>query len=351
MPIGSAYSQGLHGEWRAGSVAIIVTDENDAIVSFRRLKYFVRIVDVGSITLASDVLYVAQPSLSQHIVTLEAEFNQQLLIRTAKGVTPTEAGKIFYRHAQAILKQYEQAHAEVGSVSTALQGKVSVGLAPGTAASRLALPLLKTVRNQFPEIVLHLNESFGTTLVDLISDGRMDMAVLYAQKPISGLSFMPLLQEELVLVTPAAVGASQSTISLGEVAKMGLLMLRPPNEIRRLVDEAFRGADLRPRVVAEIESIPTLINAVTSGIGGTILPLSAARLIVESCPSSNLRRFSDPITPVPLSLCTSDSSTMTPSAQAIRAMLMELAEDLAPTIGAKQILEHEEVEWPSISKP
>jgi LysR family nitrogen assimilation transcriptional regulator len=314
------------------------------------LKYFVRIVDVGNITLASDVLYVAQPSLSQHIATLEAEFNQQLLIRTAKGVTPTEAGKIFYRHAQAILKQYEQAHAEVGSVSTALQGKVSVGLAPGTAASRLALPLLKTVRNQFPEIVLHVNESFGTTLVDLISDGRMDMAVLYAQKPISGLSFMPLLQEELILVTPAAAGASQSPISLCEVAEMGLLMLRPPNEIRRLLDEAFRSADLRPRVVAEIESIPTLINAVTSGIGGTILPLSAARLIVESCPSSNLRRFSEPITSVPLSLCTSDSSTMTPSAQAIRSTLIELAEDLAPTIGARQILEHEEIEWPSISK-
>ena len=311
-------------------------------MSLRRLKYFVKIVDVGSITLASDVLYVAQPSLSQHIATLEAEFTQQLLIRTAKGVTPTEAGKILYRHAQAILKQHEQARAEVSNASAALKGKVSVGLAPGTAASRLALPLLRAVRTNHPEIVLHLNESFGTTLADLISDGRMDMAVLYAEKPVSGLSLTPLLHEELVLVTPAGFKLSGTQVGLREVADIGLLMLRPFNEIRRLVDEAFQRADCRPRVVAEIESIPTLVNAVTSGIGATILPLSAARLIGQSC-DSRLSKISDPIARIPLALCTSDRSAMSPSALAVKAILLELSEDLAPTIGAVQSLEASEL--------
>jgi LysR family nitrogen assimilation transcriptional regulator len=311
-------------------------------VSLRRLKYFVKIVDVGSVTLASDVLHVAQPALSQHVATLEAEFSQQLLVRTPKGVTPTEAGKTLYRHAQSILKQMEQARVEVGSASAALKGKVSVGLAPGTAASSLALPLLRAVRSRHPEVVLHLNENFGTTLAEQISDGRMDMAVIYANKAVTGLSLLPLLHEELVLVTPPHQPFPNPQASLSEIAKLGLLMLRPNNVIRRLVDESFLRAECQPQAVAEIESIPTLVNAVTSGIGATILPLSAARLVGQEC-GAVLTCISNPMALVPLALCTSDRLAPSPSAMAVKSILTELAEDLAPTIGAQQSNEASEL--------
>lgn len=62
-------------------------------MNFRRLKYFVKIVDIGSLTQAAEVLHIAQPALSQQVATLEGELDQQLLIRTKRGVTPTEAGK------------------------------------------------------------------------------------------------------------------------------------------------------------------------------------------------------------------------------------------------------------------
>jgi LysR family transcriptional regulator, nitrogen assimilation regulatory protein len=67
-------------------------------MNFRRLKYFVKIVDIGSLTQAAEVLHIAQPALSQQVATLEGELNQQLLIRTKRGVTPTDAGKILYTH-------------------------------------------------------------------------------------------------------------------------------------------------------------------------------------------------------------------------------------------------------------
>jgi LysR family nitrogen assimilation transcriptional regulator len=63
-------------------------------MNLRRLKYFVKIVDIGSLTQAAEVLHIAQPALSQQVATLEGELDQQLLIRTKRGVTPTEAGKI-----------------------------------------------------------------------------------------------------------------------------------------------------------------------------------------------------------------------------------------------------------------
>lgn len=99
-------------------------------MNFRRLKYFVKIVDIGSLTQAAEVLHIAQPALSQQVATLEGELNQQLLIRTKRGVTPTDAGKILYTHARAILRQCEQAQLAVHNVGQSLSGQVSIGFAP-----------------------------------------------------------------------------------------------------------------------------------------------------------------------------------------------------------------------------
>ena len=82
-------------------------------MNLRRLKYFVKIVDIGSLTQAADVLHIAQPALSQQLATLEGEVRQQLLVRTKRGVTPTEAGKVLYRHAQLILRQCDQARVDM----------------------------------------------------------------------------------------------------------------------------------------------------------------------------------------------------------------------------------------------
>ena len=115
-------------------------------MNLRRLKYFVKIVDIGSLTQAAEVLHIAQPALSQQVATLEGEMDQQLLIRTKRGVTPTEAGKILYTHARTILRQCEQAQLAVHNVGQTLSGHVSIGLAPGTAASSVTMPLLQAVR-------------------------------------------------------------------------------------------------------------------------------------------------------------------------------------------------------------
>ena len=115
-----------------------------------------------------------KPALSQQVATLEGELNQQLLIRTA-GVTPTDAGKILYTHAR-ILRQCEQAQLAVHNVGQALSGQVSIGFAPGTAASSITMPLLQAVRAEF-EIVIYLHENSGAVLNEKLINHQLDMAV------------------------------------------------------------------------------------------------------------------------------------------------------------------------------
>ena len=293
-------------------------------MNLRRLKYFVKIVDIGSLTQAADVLHIAQPALSQQLATLEGEVRQQLLLRTKRGVTPTEAGKVLYRHAQLILRQCEQARVDMNAAERGLSGAASVGLAPGTAAASLALPLLRTVRARHPGVLLYLNETYGTTLSELIMNGRMDLAVLYGGKTaVHGLSFLPLLKEQLFIVGPDSVPAPPDQVPLRMLGDIDLYLARPYNVVRRMVDEAFAAAGMTPRVVAEIESASTLTAVIADGLGATILPASMAREVVASC-KAWLCRIVDPVIEAPLALCQSDHLPLSEPAQAIKEILLEL---------------------------
>jgi LysR family nitrogen assimilation transcriptional regulator len=288
------------------------------------LQYFVKIVDIGSLTQAADILHVAQPALSQQLATLEAEVRQPLLVRTKRGVTPTEAGRALYRHAQLILRQCEQARADMIAASQSLSGAVSVGLAPGTAAAGLALPLLRTVRARHPGILLYLNETYGSTLSELIMNGRMDLAVLYGgRSAVHGLTFLPLMREHLFVVGPDRIVAPPAQVPLRMLGDMDLCLARPYNVVRKMVDEAFAGAGMAPRVVAEIESAQTLAAVIADGLAATILPESMARQIAHSC-KAWLSRIVDPEIEAPLALCQSDNLPLSEPASAIRDILLEL---------------------------
>jgi LysR family nitrogen assimilation transcriptional regulator len=298
-------------------------------VNLRRLQYFVKIVDTGSLTRAADVLLIAQPALSQQLATLEGEARQKLLERTKRGVVPTEAGRVLYRHAQLILRQCEQARVDMHAAAQELSGAVAIGLAPGTAAAGLALPLLRTVRARHPGIVLYLNETYGSTLSELVMNGRMDLAVLYGGKAaVHGLSFVPLLKERLCVVGPDSMPAPGAEVPVRDLADVDLFVARPYNVVRRMVDEAFAANGMTPRVVAEIESDSTLTQVIAEGLGATILPESMARRIVASCAAWQ-RRIVDPVIEAPLALCLSDHLPLSEPAQAVKRIVLELIEAAA----------------------
>jgi len=156
----------------------------------------------------------------------------------------------------------------------------------------------------------------------------MDMAVLYGEKSFHGLSYKPLLKEDLYLVAPACLHLQGKEIALAELQDIELLLPRPYNYVRKYVNEAFMGAQMVPRVVAEIESAATLSAAIAAGLGATILPVSAARVIASSG-NATLQRIINPVILAPLSLCESDHLPLSEPARAVKDILLELVDDLA----------------------
>ncbi|MFJ9704891.1 nitrogen assimilation transcriptional regulator NAC [Streptomyces sp. NPDC101234] len=287
----------------------------------RRLYSFIKIIDAGSITRAADILHIAQPALSQQLSALEAQFGQQLLIRSKRGVAPTEAGRALYRHAQLILRQVDLAHAAVGVSGRAPAGSVSVGLAPYSLGAALALPLLKSVRERYPDILLHVNENFGGVISEAIMTGRMDMAFIYGAGPLRGVQFEHLRTEDLFLIEAGA--PVEGEVRLPDLKDVPLLLPSRIHTVRQVVDAAFHQASLEPNVVGEVESALTLVNAVDAGLGATVLPWSAARAILD-VRSLSVRRITGPVIQVKLSMVTSDNQPLSEPALAVHDLFLEL---------------------------
>ena len=178
-------------------------------------------------------------------------------------------------------------------------------------------------RGQPPGIVLYFNENFGTTLSELIMSGRMDMAVIYGDRDIHGLRFLPLMKEELFFVCPHALGESRREISLAEVARYDLFLPRIYNIMRKAADDAFTLAGLSYRVKCEIESLTTLNAALAADLGGTIMPESAARTMLQPA-NAWMARIVEPNVLTSLSFCMSDHLPLSQPAEAVKGILLSL---------------------------
>ncbi|MBH2972949.1 nitrogen assimilation transcriptional regulator NAC [Serratia marcescens] len=293
-------------------------------MNFRRLKYFVKIVDIGSLTQAAEVLHIAQPALSQQLATLEGELKQQLLIRTKRGVQPTEAGNILYAHAQTILRQCEQAQSAVNSAGQAMSGQVSLGLAAGSTAAQLALPLLQSLRDQQPGILLSLHENGGAALAGQVANQTLDMAMVYGAKMPAGLHAIALMREDLYLVATRAVPHPGNSVELLDVARLNLFLPREGDAVRNQLEEAMALRKLAVNVVGEIESSGALSAAIASGLGATVLPESVARAMIGPA-KAWMARINAPTMSVPLSLCMSGQQALSAPALLVKDLLLSIA--------------------------
>jgi LysR family transcriptional regulator, nitrogen assimilation regulatory protein len=292
----------------------------------RRLEAFVKVVDLGSVSRAAKLLNIAQPALSQQIASLELDFKRRLLDRSARGVRPTEAGQILYRYAKSIQRQIEEARRTILDNQSELTGNVTIGLAPLSSATLLATPLLMQVRERFPGIVLHIYDSFGIVLSEMMLKGSMDMAVLYGDRPVTGLDYKPLMREPFFLVAPRSMSSEQpqsESVSAAEVAQFDLILPYRESFLRQAVERVCAEVGLRPRVVAEIHSQSTLSSAIAAGIGATVLPLSIANVLPNQDELCS-RGIDAPAASLQMSLCISDNAPLSDAAFAVYKILLEI---------------------------
>lgn len=234
-------------------------------MDFKQLQTFVQVAELGSFTRAANVLRIAQPALSRQVRALEVELRQPLFDRNGRGVTLTPAGQRLLAHGRGILNQIERAKQDLEEQRGAATGLLSLGLPPSVGRT-LTAPLVELFRERFPRATLTMVEGLSTYTLEWLAQGRIDCAVVYNAAPAPAFELLPVLQEELYLVS-ARSGSPNGRlvgrpVSLADVARHELVIPSRPHAIRMRVETALAEAGLKPRVGLEIESVPAILDLV-----------------------------------------------------------------------------------------
>ena len=233
---------------------------------------------------AARVLGVAQPSLSQQTRNLEEYIGNELLTRTARGVTPTEAGQLLYGHACRIAELLVQAEQEVRAVSSEPSGRVVFGL-PASVSMALSIPLAETVRVEMPRVHFCATEAMSGHIKEWVKSGEIDLALLYDQDGIGDCASELILMEDLWFYAAPDdwpfETAPGEPVRLADVMQLDLVLPSRRHGLRTLIDRVAKSERLEPRVVTEMDSLQQIKALVARGSGHTILSPAAVHDLIE----------------------------------------------------------------------
>ena len=263
----------------------------------RRLLLFRAVARAGSLSGAARELGWTQPAVSQQLQRLEREAGMPLLLRSTRGVSLTEAGRVLLGRTDVIAGELHMAAEEMAALAQLRGGRVRLVVFPSVAAT-LVPQALRLLRNDHPAIEVSIVEAEPREAAVAVVQGEADLGLVFGyQGPPqddSDLVWQPLTTEPVDLVLPpghtAADGREVRLAALEDEAWIGgCLRCR-----QHLVDRC-RAAGFEPRLVHESDDYVVVQNLVAAGLGVTMLPRSALQafrhpaVVVRSSPTLGVR--------------------------------------------------------------
>ncbi len=232
-----------------------------------QLRYFCEVVRQGTFTRASEAQKVAQPSLSQQILKLEAELGGQLFDRMPRLAKLTVFGKAFLPRAQLILRELENAKTEILEMTGEEKGVVLLGVIP-TIAPHLLPSVLKGFSPRHPLVHIQVVEEITSVLLARLHQGSIDMAIVALPVPGAEVSVTELFEERLLAALPENhPRARQKSLRLAELKGDPFLILKEGHCFRDNVIAACRESRTRPSVAFESGQFSTILAMVAAGMG------------------------------------------------------------------------------------
>jgi LysR family cyn operon transcriptional activator len=246
-------------------------------VEIRHLRYFLAVAGAGSFSRAADRLEISQPSISQQMRDLEAALRVSLFQRRGKRILLTAAGLIFQEHARAILRQLENLLDELSRDSTQLRGGLHLGIVPWLDVA-LVPQLLGRFAAKHPNVNLTVTEISSDDIETALEEGRLDVGLGFLTHHSPNLRYERLSSDEYALIVPTGhPWWNRQLVRLSELHQERLVQLPRSFVVRRTSDAICRSNQVRPRTVAEISAIETLLRSLAPLKAAALLPNVAQR--------------------------------------------------------------------------
>lgn len=258
-------------------------------MELRHLRYFVAVVEEGSLTTAAEFrLHTSQPSLSRQIRDLEYQVGAELLSRSVHGVTLTDAGKAFLDHARLALAQVDAAVEAARRAAQPARKTFAIGFQTGHEMNWLP-QAMHVLRDELKSIEVTITSDYSPDLAEALVRGRLDMAFLRAE-PTFDLNYEVVDHEPLIVLMPSDHRLpSREAIHPREF--VGEIFIDGSNKatVLRAVTEAYlRRSGLDIKLDHGVDNMAMAMSLVASTRGLALMPAYAKNLLPSSVVSRPL---------------------------------------------------------------
>jgi len=266
-------------------------------MDLRALRYFITVLEAGSLSRAAGSLYIAQPALTAQIKKLEAELGAPLFERSHVGVTPTPAGLQLYEDARRLLSDAAAMRERIQRMPQEPEGSVTMAV-PFLLSSLLMGPLLARLKASHPRIRVFVLDDLSLMVKKAMLDRRADIGILVDSPQVDGLHCQPLATEAMYFCghdpegrvlpllrapvraeegasAPGGSGRTRPEIDFADAAALPLVLQSRRYSIRQRVEEAAAARGVALNIVHEHDSARVIRSLYACGAGFTFTPACA----------------------------------------------------------------------------
>jgi DNA-binding transcriptional LysR family regulator len=245
----------------------------------RQLELFLAVMEYGSVTRAAERVYLSPGAVSLQLHSLATELQTELFVRTGKKFAPTPAAQKLSEMAKAVVRQVRRIEHEFSNDPSIDTRPFHLACGATTLIHRLPKPL-RQLRQRFPNVQIQITVSATEEMVAGLLERRFDLAIISLPYDETGLTVLPLFDEELLILRPSGKPVRSTAvrnISPEELAAARFLLYPPRSNMRSIIDSFFREISVVPQVVMEADDTEVIKKLVESGFGYGILPELALR--------------------------------------------------------------------------
>ncbi len=232
-----------------------------------RLQSFCAVYELRSFSKAAEKLFISQPTVSSHIISLEQQLKHKLFDRVGKSVIPTQAGDIIYRYGKKALELIFQAETEVKFLSDEVFGDLKLG--GSTIPACYILPrIISHYLNKYPKVNISLEVYDSKGVVERLVSGDLDIGVVGAIFDIGDLCFKKLICDQLVFI--GNVRLLDAINSPEDITKVPFIMREKGSGTRKAIEMGLEKHGLGIgdlNIKAVVTTNEALLNLVLEGIG------------------------------------------------------------------------------------
>ena len=248
-------------------------------MDIRQMEVFLAVMEYSSVTRAAEKLFLSPGAVSLQLHNLATELRTELFVRAGRRIVPTEQAARLAEHAREVVRRIREIQQDFSNIADEDSRPFHFATGATTLIHRLGGPL-RLLRKQFPRADIHVTVAATEGIVAGLLERRFDLGLISLPWPQTGVTILPLFEEELLVLRPAkrpASGGPVQTIRPDELAKAPFLLYPKTSNMRSMIDRFFQELGINPRVVMEADDTEAIKRLVEAGFGYSILPQFALR--------------------------------------------------------------------------